>query len=83
MNSGILQLAKMGPFWGASCAAQCASGWLLGPVRGIVMSVTSVVSSSTIPLLSLTLAYYRGISANLLLWVRVIHGSARVQYVQL
>ena len=36
----------MGLFWGGPCAAQCASGWLVGPVREIVMSVTSVVSSS-------------------------------------
>ena len=31
-NSGILQLVKMGSFWGEPCAAQCASGWLVGMV---------------------------------------------------
>ena len=37
---------KWGRFWCASSVAQCASGWLVGLVREIVMSVTSVVSSS-------------------------------------
>ena len=36
-NSGILQLTKMGPFWGEPCTVQYASGWLVGLVRKVLI----------------------------------------------